>query len=178
MEVHRQNSEAWKVTLIDTGENTMTGGRIKRAAEHLNGDTFCLTYGDGVSDVNIRDLINFHKKNKALATLTAVRQPGRFGVFALSPGKSNISTFTEKPNNANHDNAWINGGFFVIEPKALNYITGDSTVWEREPLEILAKNGELAAFKHNGFWQSMDTIRDRNVLEELWDSKNASWKVW
>ena len=178
MDVHRQNSEPWKITLIDTGENTMTGGRIKRAAEHLNGDTFCLTYGDGVSDVNIRDLINFHKKNKALATLTAVKQPGRFGAFTLSENEYKIRNFREKPKGDGIDNAWINGGFFVVEPKSLNFITDDSTVWEKEPLEILANTGNLAAYRHDGFWQPMDTLRDKHLLEDLWSGGKAPWKKW
>lgn len=178
MEVHRQSSEPWKVTLIDTGENTMTGGRIKKVADHLNGEAFCLTYGDGVSNVNIRELINFHKNSKALATLTAVKQPGRFGAFTLKDTDDRIANFREKPKGDGVDNAYINGGFFVVEPKALNFITDDSTVWEKEPLEILAKTNELAAYRHDGFWQPMDTLRDRNYLEDLWESKNAPWKLW
>ncbi len=178
MKVHRKNSEPWKVTLVDTGENTMTGGRIKKIADHINNETFCLTYGDGVSDVNIRDLINYHKKQNVLTTLTAVKQPGRFGAFTLKEDDVKVSNFREKPKGDGVDNAWINGGFFVVEPKALNYITHDQTVWEKEPLEILAKNGELAAFRHDSFWQPMDTLRDKHLLEELWDSKKSPWKVW
>lgn len=178
MQVHRQNSESWKVTLIDTGENTMTGGRIKRIGEHLEGSTFCLTYGDGVSDVDISELINFHKKQKSLVTLTAVRQPGRFGAFMLSEGKSKIDNFREKPKGDGMDNAWINGGFFIVEPNALNYITDDSTVWEKEPLEILANNGDLSAYRHNGFWQPMDSLRDKHLLEDLWHERKAPWKKW
>ncbi|WP_194774707.1 glucose-1-phosphate cytidylyltransferase [Pararhodonellum marinum] len=178
MEVHRKNSEPWKVTLVDTGENTMTGGRIKRVAEHVQDETFCLTYGDGVGDINIRQSIDFHNQQEALLTLTAVQQPGRFGSFSLAPEESKINSFKEKPTGDGNGNAWINGGFFVVDPKALNYITGDDTTWEKEPLELLAKTGQLAAYKHRGFWQPMDTLRDKNFLEDLWSSKKAPWKVW
>jgi glucose-1-phosphate cytidylyltransferase len=178
MEVHRKNSEPWKVTLVDTGENTMTGGRIKKVSEHINNETFCLTYGDGVSNVDINALINFHEKNNSLTTLTAVKQPGRFGAFTLKENESNIKNFREKPKGDGVDNAWINGGFFVVNPKALNYITDDQTIWEKEPLEILAKNGELGAYRHEGFWQPMDTLRDKNLLEELWYNNSAPWKIW
>lgn len=177
MEIHQKKSEPWKVTLVDTGEKSMTGGRIKRVADHLT-ETFCLTYGDGVSNVNILDLINFHKKGKALVTLTAVKQPGRFGVFTLSDDQNKIVSFREKPKGEGVDNAWINGGFFVVEPKALNYITDDDTIWEREPLEILANTNELAAFKHDNFWQPMDTLRDKQFLEDMWNSGKAPWKIW
>lgn len=178
MKVHRKSSEPWKVTLVDTGENTMTGGRIKKIADHINNETFCLTYGDGVSNVNIRELINFHHEQKALATLTAVRQPGRFGAFTLHDNDSKISSFREKPKGDGIDNAWINGGFFIVDPKAINFITDDSTVWEKEPMEILAKNGDLFAYRHEGFWQPMDTLRDKHLLEDLWDNGDAPWKVW
>ncbi len=177
-EVHRKPSEKWKVTLVDTGEQSMTGGRIKRVASYIGNETFCLTYGDGVSDVNIAKSIELHQNQKSLVTLTAVQQPGRFGAFSLATGSDKIGSFREKPRGDGADNAWVNGGFFVVEPKALNYITDDKSVWEREPLEIMAKTGQLTAFRHSGFWQPMDTLRDRNVLEELWQSGNAPWKVW
>ena len=175
MKVHQNGTEAWKVTLVDTGEKTMTGGRIKRVKEYIGDETFCLTYGDGVTDVNIRELIAFHRDQKTLATLTAVQQPGRFGAFNLKQNQHKIPTFSEKPKG---DGAWINGGFFVLEPGVIEYIKDDSTVWEREPLEKLAKDGMLYSYRHNGFWQPMDTLRDKNVLEELWQSGKAPWKVW
>jgi len=175
MKVHQNGTESWKVTLVDTGEKTMTGGRLKRVKEYIGDETLCLTYGDGVTDVNIRELVDFHQDQKTLATLTAVQQPGRFGAFNLKQNQHKISTFSEKPKG---DGAWINGGFFVLEPGVLDYIEGDSTVWEREPLEKLAKDEMLSAYRHNGFWQPMDTLRDKNVLEELWQSGKAPWKVW
>lgn len=175
MEVHQNGTEPWTITLVDTGENTMTGGRLKRVKEHIGDETFCLTYGDGVSDVNIKDLIEFHRNQKALATLTAVQQPGRFGAFSLKSGEFKIGGFREKPKG---DGAWINGGFFVLEPTVMEYIEGDSTVWEKEPLERLAKEGMLSAYPHYGFWQPMDTLRDKNVLEELWKGSDPPWKVW
>jgi glucose-1-phosphate cytidylyltransferase len=153
----------------------MTGGRIKRIKDYVGDETFCMTYGDGVSDVDINNLVNFHYKQKTLVTLTAVLPPGRFGAFRLNGNESKITTFKEKPHG---DGAWINGGFFVIEPAALDYISGDSTVWEKEPLESLARDGKLAAFRHDGFWQPMDTLRDKMVLEELWKSGNPPWKTW
>jgi glucose-1-phosphate cytidylyltransferase len=175
MEVHQNGTEPWKITLIDTGENTMTGGRIKRVKDYIGNETFCLTYGDGVTDVNIKDLIDFHRDQKALATLTAVQSPGRFGAFRLEKNQQKISAFKEKPKG---DGAWINGGFFVVEPSVIDCIKDDSTVWEREPLEKLAHDGELAAYRHQGFWHPMDTLRDKNVLEDLWNNGNAPWKVW
>lgn len=175
MEVHKNGVEPWQVTLVDTGDGTMTGGRLKRVREHLANETFCFTYGDGVSDVNITELIEFHRRQKSLATLTAVQPAGRFGVFNLAEGETKISHFREK---RHEDSASINGGFFVLEPKVMEYINGDSTVWEREPLEQLAYNGQLAAYKHSGFWHPMDTLRDKNVLEKLWQSGQAPWKVW
>ena len=175
MQVHQNGTEPWKITLVDTGEKTMTGGRLKRIKKYLGDETFCLTYGDGVTNVNIRELIEFHKNQKTLATLTAVQSPGRFGAFKLEKQQNKIHAFKEKPIG---DSAWINGGFFVLESDVLDYITDDSTVWEREPLENLAEEGLLAAFRHNGFWHPMDTLRDKNVLEELWQSGNAPWKVW
>lgn len=174
MQVHQRYGEPWKVTLVDTGENTMTGGRLKRVAAYIEGEeSFCLTYGDGLSDINISNLISFHKKQKVKATLTATFPPGRFG--ALNTTENRVNSFMEKPKG---DGAMINGGFFVLSLKVLDYITDDKTVWEREPLERLAKEGELAAFPHHGFWQPMDTLRDKMYLEELWQSGKAPWKVW
>ncbi len=178
MEVHRKNSEAWKVTLVDTGENVMTGGRIKRVSEHIKDETFCLTYGDGVCDIDIKASIAFHKLENATVTLTAVQQPGRFGAFTLDNEDSKIGSFREKPTGDGQSNAWINGGFFIVEPSALNFITDDNTVWEREPLEELAKSNQLSAYRHTGFWQPMDTLRDKHLLEELWDMGKAPWKKW
>ncbi|EOZ96365.1 Glucose-1-phosphate cytidylyltransferase [Indibacter alkaliphilus LW1] len=178
IQVHCKKSEPWKVTLVDTGENVMTGGRIKRVSQFIKNETFCLTYGDGVSDVNIKKLIDFHFQNQSTVTLTAVRQPGRFGAFSLKNDQHKITQFREKPFGDGNDNAWINGGFFVVEPEALNLINGDETVWEKEPLEEVANKGNLSAFKHTGFWQPMDTLRDKNYLEDLWQSGDAPWKIW
>ena len=175
MEVLRNGVEHWNVTLVDTGESTMTGGRLKRVRDYIGADTFCLTYGDGVSDVNIHDLVAFHRSQNALATLTAVQPPGRFGTLTLETSQTRVKWFREKPSG---DGAWINGGFFVIEPAAIDCIAGDSTVWEQEPLQQLANSGALAAYRHRGFWQSMDTLRDRITLEELWATGDAPWKVW
>ena len=174
-EIHQDGTEPWKVTLIDTGEKTMTGGRLKRVRDYIGNETFCLTYGDGVTDVNINKLIDFHRNQKTLVTLTAVQSPGRFGAFRLDEHQHQISAFQEKPKG---DGAWINGGFFVVEPDAINYISDDSTVWEREPLENLARDGMLCGYRHDGFWQPMDTLRDKNVLEDLWKNGHAPWKVW
>ena len=173
--IHHNETEPWRVTLVQTGENTMTGGRIKRIRSYLEDETFCLTYGDGVSDVDITALIQFHRSQNAFVTLTAVQPPGRFGAFSLKPGQNKIVTFKEKPQG---DGAWVNGGFFVVEPTALDHIDGDETVWEREPLERLGQEGRLAAYRHHGFWQPMDTLRDKNVLEKLWGSGSAPWKMW
>lgn len=174
MKVHRNGVEDWKVTLVDTGENSMTGGRLKRVKEFVGNETFCMTYGDGVSDLNIIDLINFHRESGAFATLTAVQPPGRFGAFKLDENETFINSFREKPRG---DSAWINGGFFVLEPEVFDYIEGDSTVFEQEPLQMLAHQGKLSAYKWNGYWQSMDTLRDKMVLEEDW--KNGSpWNKW
>lgn len=174
MEVHQKRAEPWKVTLIDTGDNSMTGGRLKRVAPYLkNEDCFCFTYGDGVADINIADLINFHKSHGKEATLSATYPPGRFG--ALDIVDNQIRQFQEKPKG---DGALINGGFFVLSPKVIGRITDDNTIWEQEPLKGLASDGELMAFKHEGFWQPMDTLRDKKLLEELWDSGKAPWKVW
>lgn len=175
MEVHNAFAEPWRITLVDTGEQTMTGGRIKRIREYLNGETFCLTYGDGVGNVNIKELLKFHKANGVKATLTAVHTPGRFGAFTLHGDESRIAHFEEKP--LTQDSPWINGGFFVCEPSVMDYIDGDATVWERAPLSNLASDGQLSAFRHTGFWQPMDTLRDRMVLEDLWRT-GAPWKVW
>jgi glucose-1-phosphate cytidylyltransferase len=174
MIVHQQNAEPWNVTLVDTGENTMTGGRIKRIFNYIkNDDLFCLTYGDGLSDVNISELIEFHRKSKVKATLTSVSPPGRFGVLDIKEYK--VNQFLEKPQG---DGALVNGGFFVLSPSIVEYIENDQTVWERSPLEKLAKENSLAAFPHKGFWQPMDTLRDKIYLEDLWQSGEAPWKLW
>jgi glucose-1-phosphate cytidylyltransferase len=175
--VHHQGVEPWQVSLVDTGDQTMTGGRLKRVREYVGDETFCMTYGDGVSDVNIQDLLAFHRSNGVLATLTAVQPPGRFGAFALEPDQTLVDHFREKPR-GDHDGAWINGGFFVLEPEVFDYIDDDSTVWEAEPLRRLAHEGKLAAYRHDGFWQPMDTLRDKMVLEQLWDSDDPPWKIW
>ena len=173
MEVHQQSAEPWRVTLVDTGEDTMTGGRIKRVAQYVDNEDFCCTYGDGIGDVNITALIAFHKQHGKLATLTATQPPGRFGALELSG--NDILNFQEKPQG---DGSWINGGFFVLSPQVLNYIKDDQTLWEREPMDRLAHEGQMAAFFHSGFWQPMDTLRDKNYLEELWASGKAPWKTW
>ncbi len=173
MEVHQCYSEPWRVTLLDTGEHTMTGGRLKKVRPYLDEEDFCFTYGDGLSDIDIRALIAFHKEQKVLATLTAVQPPGRFG--SIDVHQCRVTRFQEKPEG---DNAWINGGFFVLSPRVIDYIRDDKTIWEREPLETLAREGQLCAYKHRGFWYAMDTQRDKNRLEELWASGNAPWKVW
>jgi glucose-1-phosphate cytidylyltransferase len=175
MELLNNGSEPWRITLVDTGPNTMTGGRIKRVRQHLKDETFCLTYGDGVSDIDITSLIEFHKEQDVVVTLTAVQPPGRFGAFSMESEDSKIYTFKEKPKG---DGAWINGGFFVVDPVALDYIENDTTVWEKEPMEKLAQEGLLAAYRHHGFWQPMDTLRDKNFLESLWEQPNPPWKVW
>jgi len=172
MEVHRRNAEPWRITLVDTGEATQTGGRLKRVAHFLDG-TFLFTYGDGVSNVNVRQSIEFHRQQGGLATITAVQPAGRFG--ALDIEGQRIIRFEEKPPG---DGSWINGGFFVLEPGVFDYIDGDHSVWEREPLERLARDNQLSAFRHDGFWQPMDTLRDKNKLEELWSSGKAPWKTW
>ncbi len=174
MEVHQRNAEPWRVTLVDTGDGTMTGGRLKRVADYVrHEEAFCFTYGDGVADVNITELIAFHKSHKVKATLTGTITPGRFGALELNGGM--VNSFMEKPKG---DGAMINGGFFVLSPSVLEYIAGDDTIWEREPLERLAKQGELVAYQHHGFWQPMDTLRDKVHLEGLWQSGRAPWKVW
>jgi glucose-1-phosphate cytidylyltransferase len=173
MNVHQNKAEPWKVTLVDTGEHTMTGGRIKRIKDYVGSEDFCMTYGDGVANVNIQELLAFHKSQKRLATLTATKPPGRFGALSVDGGR--IKSFLEKPQG---DGNWINGGFFVLSPKIFDFIKGDETIWEREPLEKLAQNDQLSAFCHHGFWQPMDTLRDKNLLEELWSTGKAPWKIW
>jgi glucose-1-phosphate cytidylyltransferase len=175
MNIHSGYAEPWRVTLVHTGDNTMTGGRLKKVREHLGNDTFCFTYGDGVSDVNITELIKFHKEQKTLATLSAVQPVGRFGAISLGQEQTKITSFREKPEG---DGAWISGGYFVLEPEVINFITDESTVWEKEPLEKLADMEQLSAFRHNGFWQPMDTLRDKQYLEGLWQNDQAPWKVW
>lgn len=175
MEIIRNGVESWRVTLIETGEKSMTGGRLKRVRDYIGDETFCFTYGDGVSDINLKKLIDFHKEQKTLATLTAVQPPGRFGVFSLRKEERKVACFREKPQ---ADGGWINGGFFVLEPGVMDYIEGDSTVWEQEPLENLARDSQLSAYKHSGFWQPMDTLQDQLKLERLWDSAKAPWRVW
>jgi glucose-1-phosphate cytidylyltransferase len=173
MQVHSHNAEPWRVTLIDTGEQTMTGGRLKRVGEFLGGEDFCFTYGDGVGDVNITDLVAFHRSQSRLATVTATRPPGRFGAVELDGDQ--VVRFQEKPHG---DGLWINGGFFVLSPKVLDYIIDDDTSWEREPLEHLVRDNQVSAWRHDGFWQPMDTLRDKNHLEELWASGRPPWRVW
>jgi glucose-1-phosphate cytidylyltransferase len=175
MHVHQNYAEPWRVTLVETGDDSMTGGRVKRVAAHLGGESFCMTYGDGVSDVNIRELIQFHRQQGTLATLTAVQPPGRFGAFTLAKEQMTIPSFHEKPVG---DGAWASGGFFVLEPKVLDYIEGDRTVWEKEPMERLAREEQLSAYRHFGFWQPMDTLRDKMYLEDLWLKGTAPWKIW
>ena len=174
MEVHHKKAEPWQITLVDTGESSMTGGRLRRVREYIKDETFCFTYGDGVADVDITSLISHHKKHARLGTVTAVQPPGRFGAMEFGED-DNILSFKEKPQG---DGGWINGGFFVLEPEVIDRIECDSTVWEQEPLRGLAADGQLTSYKHNGFWQPMDTLRDRVHLEELWSSSQAPWKVW
>jgi glucose-1-phosphate cytidylyltransferase len=175
MEVHERYSEPWRVTLVDTGDETLTGGRLKRVKQYLDEDElFCFTYGDGISDVDIAELIAFHKRHGLMATLTATYPPGRFGALDIHDDDT-VTSFREKPKG---DGGMINGGFFVLSPKVVDLIAGDQTVWEREPLERLAEKGQLMAYQHHGFWQPMDTLRDKNYLEELWVSGKAPWKVW
>jgi len=171
--IHQNPSEPWKITLVDTGLDTMTGGRLKKVEKYVDNETFCFTYGDGVSDVNISEVIKFHQKNKKSATVTSVQPPGRFGNLELNDNL--VSKFIEKPQG---DGGWINGGFFVLEHDVFDYINDDRTIWEKDSLEKLAQNNQLIAFKHNGFWQPLDTLRDKNNLEKLWISNKASWKVW
>lgn len=173
MEIHRRHAEPWRVTVVDTGVDTMTGGRLKKVQEYIGDDTFCMTYGDGLSDVALPRLIEFHRELGTLATVTAVQPAARFGALEIEHDR--VASFEEKPKG---DRAWINGGFFVLEAAVLDYIEGNATVWERDPLERLAREGQLGAFKHRGFWASVDTLRDKNHLEEVWASGSAPWKIW
>jgi len=173
MQVHHNNAEPWRVTLVDTGEQTMTGGRLKRVRAYLADEDFCFTYGDGVSDIDIGRLIAFHKSQNTLATVAATQPPGRFGSLNIAANK--VVSFEEKPQG---DNAWINGGFFVLSPKVIDYIDDDETMWERGPLERLALEENLSVFLHRGFWKPMDTLRDKTALEELWATGHAPWKMW
>ncbi|MEM1145780.1 MAG: glucose-1-phosphate cytidylyltransferase [Pseudomonadota bacterium] len=174
MQFLHSRAEPWRISCIETGASSMTGGRLRRVRGLLD-DTFCFTYGDGVADINVRALVDFHKQHKGLATLTAVQPSGRFGAFQLKAEGTAIERFHEKPKG---DGAWVNGGFFVLEPEAIDYIAADETSWEREPLERLSRDGQLHAYKHTGFWQSMDTLRDKQVLSELWESGEAPWRIW
>jgi glucose-1-phosphate cytidylyltransferase len=167
-------AEPWRVTIIDTGDRTMTGGRLLRLREHLH-ETFCMTYGDALADVDIRALVEFHRARNVLATVTAVQPPGRFGALGVGEGADLVDAFREKPSG---DGGWVNGGFFVLEPQVLDYIDGDDSIWEREPLERLARDGQLAAYRHRGYWQNMDSLRDKVVLEEQWASADAPWRLW
>jgi glucose-1-phosphate cytidylyltransferase len=173
MQIHERNVEPWKVTLVETGEATMTGGRLKRVAQHLGKSTFCFTYGDGVTDLNISEVVRHHFSMGKKATVTAIQPPGRYGALAIDGGM--VHQFQEKPAG---DGTWINGGFFVLEPEVIDLIVDDTTVWEQEPLQQLARTEQLAAFKHTGFWQAMDTLREKNLLEDLWKSGAAPWKKW
>jgi glucose-1-phosphate cytidylyltransferase len=174
VEIHKNEAEPWKVTLVDTGDDTMTGGRIKRVERYIGDERFMLTYGDGVSDLDIGDLVKHHERNKKLATLTAIRPAGRFGALNISPNGT-VNRFIEKPRG---DGDYVNGGFFVLEPKVFDYIEGDSTIWEKGPLERLASEGQLSAYRYDGFWAPMDTLRDKQYLENLWRGNNAPWKKW
>jgi len=175
IEVHDSKAEPWRITLVDTGNDSMTGGRIKRIQKHIGNETFMLTYGDGVSDVNVTELLKFHKANGKYCTVTAVQPSGRFGAINLND-KNQVKSFMEKPKG---DGAWINGGFFVCEPEIFNYIKdGDSTIWEREPMEMIAEEDQMMAFSHSGFWKPMDTLRDKHELEEDWSQNKAKWKIW
>jgi glucose-1-phosphate cytidylyltransferase len=173
MDVHHKKAEKWRVTLVDTGENTQTGGRIKRVAQYIGDEDFCLTYGDGVGNVDIASSIAFHKSHGRLATMTAVQPPGRFGALNMKDGV--VNKFMEKPQG---DGGWINGGFFVLSPKVIDLIANDATIWENNPLQTLAETNQLRAFEHKGFWQPMDTLRDKLHLEDLWAQDKAPWKVW
>lgn len=173
LEVHEQHAEPWRVTLVDTGDETMTGGRLKRVRQYLGNEVFCFTYGDGLSNVDVGALISFHREQGTLATVTAVQPPGRFGTLDFN--KNRITGFSEKPDG---DGGWINGGFFVLSPRVLDYIDGDATSWEREPMERLTREGQLSAYRHTGFWHPMDTLRDKLLLDELWNEGAAPWKIW
>jgi glucose-1-phosphate cytidylyltransferase len=173
VEIHHNHAEPWKVTVVDTGLDTMTGGRLRRVQKYVNGERFLMTYGDGVSDVDVRDLVRFHQQQLRRATVTAIQPAGRFGALELEG--SSVTRFAEKPKG---DGQWINGGFFILEPDVFEYLRGDDDVWEQRPLRRLASEGQLSAYRHDGFWAAMDTLRDKNALEELWASKHAPWKVW
>lgn len=173
IDIHSSNVEPWKITLVDTGLNTMTGGRLKQVKDFVNNESFCFTYGDGLSDINIKKLIDFHKTQKTLATVTGVRPPGRFGALSISENK--VTKFQEKPEG---DGDWINGGFFILEPKVFDYLENETTIWEREPLERLSSENQLSVYTHTGFWQPVDTNRDKNYLEDLWNKNRAPWKIW
>jgi glucose-1-phosphate cytidylyltransferase len=175
MEIHTNHVEPWRVTLVETGERSMTGGRLKRARSYIGDETFFFTYGDCVGDIDIPALLRFHREQQVLATLTAIQPPGRFGAVALGAEQTKIERFQEKPDG---DGGWISGGFFVLEPEAIDYVTDDETVWEHGPLERLANEGRLAAYRHRGYWQSMDTLRDKKVLEDAWESGSPPWRVW
>ena len=174
MEVHHKTAEPWKITLVDTGQTTMTGGRLKRVSSFLRDETFCLTYGDGVADVDITALVAHHRAHGRLATVTAVQPPGRYGALQFSDN-AGVSGFQEKPEG---DGGWVNGGFFVLEPEVIDRIEGDKTIWEQHPMRSLASDGQLTAYQHNGFWQPMDTLRDRVLLEDLWGKQTAPWRIW
>jgi glucose-1-phosphate cytidylyltransferase len=176
IKVHDSQAEPWKITLVDTGNESMTGGRIKRIQPFVKDEPFMLTYGDGVSDVNIKDLVDFHKKGNKLCTVTAVQPSGRFGALDIGAGNNQVHSFFEKPKG---DGSWINGGYFVCEPGIFDYIkSGDSTIWEKDPMEGIAKDGQMDAYKHDGFWRPMDTLKDKHDLNEMWDTGNAPWKIW
>ena len=175
MQVHQNAAEPWQVTLVDTGADTQTGGRLKRVSSYLAGERFMMTYGDGVADIDLAALLAFHEAQGKLATVTAVQPPGRFGALELDADVKSVRAFVEKPEG---DGGWLNGGFFVLESAVLDYIDGDGTLWENEPLKRLASEGQLAAYRHEGFWQPMDTLRDKRTLEELWESGAAPWKTW
>jgi glucose-1-phosphate cytidylyltransferase len=175
MTTHSSAAEPWRITIVETGDDTMTGGRIKRLAEHLADEPFCMTYGDCLARIDITRLVEFHREQGAHVTLTAIQPPGRFGALGLHENEVKIESFHEKPYG---DGGWVNGGFFVLEPEVFDYIDGDATVWEREPLERLAHDGKLAAYRHEGYWQNMDSLRDKMVLEAQWESGEAPWKAW
>lgn len=173
MEVHQRHAEPWRVTLVDTGQETLTGGRLKRVQQYVGKETFCFTYGDGVADVDISRLVSFHRAEGKAATLTAIQPPGRYGAVSIDDAR--VTSFAEKPAG---DGAWVNGGYFVLEPSAFDYIADDQTSWESGALVRMSQDGKLAGYQHGGFWQAMDTLRDKNHLEELWQSGHAPWKVW
>jgi glucose-1-phosphate cytidylyltransferase len=175
MEVHHSKTEPWRVTLVDTGEATMTGGRLKRVLPYIGDEEFCFTYGDGLSDIDFTAQLAFHREHGRLATVTAVQPPGRFGALELDDAHTTVTGFREKPRG---DGAWINGGFFILSPEVGRYIDGDDTVWEQQPMRGLADDGQLAAYSYEGFWMAMDTLRERNVMDDLWASGRAPWKTW